>query len=256
MSLCPIQLDDKGTIMGFFGLLGTLVNAGAVILGAAIGLVVHVFTAHSEKHETGKCSLGKDLSSGIMAGLGLCAFLIGVQGAVKAQNVLVVILSMTIGAAIGILLDLDGKIVKLGDWVGKKVGKRFGNVSEGFVGASLLFCVGAMAVTGSLESGLTGNHATLYAKSMMDFVASIVFASTMGGGVVLSAVSVLLYQGSITMLASLAQPYLSDAVITEMSTVGSLLIVGIALNMMGITKIKLMNYVPAIFLPILLCQFM
>lgn len=239
-----------------FQLLGTVVNAAAVILGALIGMLVHWLTGRSKRDEEGKPSRGRELSSAVMTGLGLCAFLIGVQGAIKAQNVLIVIISMAIGAAIGTLLDLDGKIVRVGDWVQKKTGDRFGNVSEGFVSASLLFCVGAMAVTGSLESGLTCNHNTLYAKSMMDFVASIVFASTMGFGVMLSAVSVLLYQGTITMLASLAEPYLSSAVITEMSAVGSLLIVGIALNLMGLTKIKLMNYVPAIFLPILLCLFM
>lgn len=240
-----------------FQLLGTVVNAAVVILGSTIGLFVHLLAERPKKKvEEGKHSRGRELSAAVMTGLAFCALLIGVQGAIEAQNILVVILSMAIGAAIGTLLDLDGKIVRLGDWVGEKIGNRFGNVSEGFVSASLLFCVGAMAVTGSLESGLSCNHDTLYAKSVMDFVASIVFASTMGVGVMLSAVSVLLYQGTITMLATLAQPYLSELVITEMSAVGSLLIVGIALNLMGLTKIKLMNYVPAIFLPIVLCLFM
>lgn len=240
-----------------FQLLGTVVNAAVVILGSALGLWVHLLAGRRKQtKKEGERFLGRELSSAVMIGIGLCAFLIGVQGAIKAQNILLVILSMAIGAAIGTLLDLDGKIRKLGDLVQKKMGDRFGNVSEGFVGASLLFCVGAMAVTGSLESGLSCNHDTLYAKSMMDFVASIVFASTMGFGVMLSAVSILVYQGSITLLATLAQPYLSDVVINEMSAVGSLLIVGIAFNIMGITKIKLMNYVPAIFLPILLCLFM
>lgn len=238
-----------------FQLLGTVVNVAVVILGSFIGLLVHFLTGRTNKTAEKKTSRGKGVSAAVMMGLAFCAFLIGVQGAIKAQNILVVILSMAIGAAIGTLLDLDGKIVRLGDWVQKKTGDRFGNVSEGFVSASLLFCVGAMAVTGSLESGLACNHDTLYAKSMMDFVACIVLASTMGVGVMFSAVSVLLYQGTITMLASLAQPYLSEPVITEMSAVGSLLIVGIAFNLMGITKIKLMNYVPAIFLPILLCVF-
>ena len=243
--------------MDKFRLLGTVVNAAVVILGSATGLLVHLL---AERRKTPKRdsqrNLGHELSSAVMIGLGLCAFLIGVQGAIKAQNILLVILSMAIGAAIGTLLNLDGKIRKLGDLVQKRTGDRFGNVSEGFVSASLLFCVGAMAVTGSLESGLSCNHDTLYAKSMMDFVASIVFASTMGFGVMFSAISVFVYQGSITLLAALAQPYLSDVVINEMSAVGSLLIVGIAFNIMGITKIKLMNYVPAIFLPILLCLFM
>ena len=239
-----------------FQLWGTVVNAAVVILGATLGLLVHLLAGRNKTPKEGKRNLGGDLSSAVMTGLAFCAFLIGVQGALKAQNILVVILSMAIGAAIGTLLDLDGKIVRLGDWVGKRVGSRFGNVSEGFVSASLLFCVGAMAVTGSLESGLSANHATLYAKSAMDFVAAIVFASTMGFGVMLSAASVLLYQGTITLLSTFIQPYLSEAVIVEMGAVGALLVVGVATNMVGLTKFKLMNHVPAIFLPILLLPLM
>lgn len=232
---------------------GTVVNAAVVFLGAALGLLVHFLAGRSKTPKEGKRNLGKELSSAIMTGLAFCAFLIGVQGALKTQNILVVIISMAVGSAIGTLLDLDGKIVRLGDWVGKRVGTRSGDVSEGFVGASLLFCVGAMAVTGSLESGLSANHATLYAKSAMDFVAAIVFAASMGFGVMLSAVSVFLYQGTITLLSTFIQPYLSEAVITEMGAVGALLVVGVALNMVDFANIKLMNYVPAIFLPILLC---
>ncbi|MBR4873609.1 MAG: DUF554 domain-containing protein [Clostridia bacterium] len=235
---------------------GTVVNAAVVFLGAALGLLVHFLAGRSKTPKEGKRNLGKELSSAIMTGLAFCAFLIGVQGALKTQNILVVIISMAVGSAIGTLLDLDGKIVRLGDWVGKRVGTRSGDVSEGFVGASLLFCVGAMAVTGSLESGLAHNHATLYAKSLIDCVAAVVMASSLGFGVMLSSVAILIYQGSITLLAGWMQPLLTDVVINEMSAVGSLLIVGIGLNMLGVTRIKLMNYVIAIFLPILLCMFM
>ena len=239
-----------------FGLWGTIVNALAVIGGASAGMIVHAVTARAGHQKTDGESVGSKLSAAIMTGVGLSVLLIGVQGAIKTQKILVVILSIAVGALIGTLLDLDARLNRLGDWLGKKLGGRFGNVTEGFVSASLLFCVGAMAVTGSLESGLLHNHATLYAKSLIDCVSAIVFASSMGFGVMLSSVALLVYQGTITLLAGWMQPLLTDVVVNEMSAVGSLLIVGIGLNLLGVTKIKLMNYVPAIFLPILLCMFM
>ena len=131
------------------------------------------------------------------------------------------------------------------------------SVSEGFVTASLLFCVGAMAIVGSLENGLTGNYDTLKAKSLLDGISSIVFASSLGIGVAFSSMAVLVYQGLISLSASFISPYLGGAaVIAEMTCVGSLLIAALSLNMLGITKIKVMNLVPACLLPILLCRFM
>ena len=111
-----------------------------------------------------------------------------------------------------------------------------------------------MAIVGSLQSGLTGNHETLYAKSGLDFVAAIIFASTLGAGVMLSASLLFVYQGSITLLAQFIEPFLTDPVIAEMNCVGNVIIIGLAMNMLGISKFKVMNFVPAIFLPILLCR--
>ena len=158
----------------------------------------------------------------------------------------------------GELLDLDGRIHALGDWVERRFAKKQSktSISEGFVNASLLFCVGAMAIMGALDSGLTGDHATLYAKSTLDGIISIVYGSAMGAGVALSGVAVFLYQGLITLCASFIAPFLSEVVIAEMKCVGSLLIIGLSFNMLGMTKIKVMNYVPAVFFPILLCTFM
>lgn len=243
--------------MGNFSLWGAIVNALAIIGGSFVGLLIHTFALSRKNADGGvKSEIGETLSNAMMIGVGLCTLLIGIQGAIKGQNALVTIISMALGALIGALLDLDGKINKLGEFVEKKTKNRFGNISQGFVSASLLFCVGAMAVTGSLESGLAGDHSTQYAKSILDCISSVVFASSMGFGVMLSSVMVLVYQGSITLLAQWIQPLLNDYVITEMTAVGSLLIIGIAFNIMGITKIKLMNYIPAIFLPLLLCMFM
>lgn len=223
-------------------MLGTLVNMGAVIIGALIGLLL-------------KKGLSEKIADTVMKGLGLCTLYLGIAGALKGENTLLVILSMVIGTVIGEGLDLETRINQLGRWVEKKFQKREGtkiSIAEGFVTASLLFCVGAMAIVGSLQSGLTGNHEMIFNKSLLDFIASIIFASSLGIGVIFSAAFVLVYQGSIVLLAQWIAPYLTESVINEMTCVGSIIIIGLAFNMLGITKLKVMNYVPAIFLPILL----
>ncbi len=237
-----------------FSLWGTLVNVGAVLLGSGVGLLL----ARLMRCKKGKGGPkeGEGLSDTILKGLALCVLIVGIAGAINFEDPIILILSMAVGGLIGTLLDLDGKVSALGDWVEKKCAGHFGRVSEGFVSACLLFCVGAMAITGPLESGLTLDHTTQYTKSILDLVASIVLASSLGFGVMLSAAVVLIYQGSITLLASVVAPYLGSEVICEMTAVGSLLIIGIGLNVLGVTKLKLMNYVPAIFLPILLCWLM
>jgi len=250
-------------------MLGTLANAAAIVLGGAIGLLL-------------KKGLPKKMADTLMIGLGLCTLYIGISGCLEGENTLVLIVSMVIGTIIGEAFDLDDKINKLGNFLEKKFGGKKSDVTEtveaesleggiadtpnveaaqaqrvslaeGFVTSSLLFCVGAMAIVGSLQSGLTGNHETLYAKSMLDFVAAIIFASTLGAGVMLSASLLFVYQGSITLLAQFIEPFLTDPVIAEMNCVGNVIIIGLAMNMLGISKFKVMNFVPAIFLPILLC---
>jgi len=242
-------------------LTGSIVNALAVLAGSAVGLLLAWLGKHfSSRFSASNSDLGERLQTIIMQGLALCTMYIGISGALKGQNTLVAIISIALGALIGEVLDLDKGVHKLGDWVQSKMAKLMhGNsssVSEGFVTASLLFCVGAMAIVGSLDSGLTGNHNTLYAKSLLDGISSIVFSASLGFGVAFSAVAVFIYQGSITLMASFLQPLLNDYVIGEMGCVGSLLIMMISLNMLKLTKIKVMNLVPAIFLPILLCTFM
>jgi len=175
---------------------------------------------------------------------------------VQTQNILIVILSIVLGAVIGHLCDLDRLVNRLGDWIEAKTKGKFGNVADGFVNASLLFCVGAMMVVGALNSGLSGDHTMQYTKSMLDMTSAVIFASSMGFGVLLSAIPVLILQGGITLLAVWIEPLLTERAIAEMTAVGSLLIIGLSFNMMGITKLKVMNYLPAIFLPILFCMFM
>lgn len=226
-------------------LTGTIVNSLGILGGCIVGLLL------------GKL-IPDHLADAVTKGVALCVFYIGVSGMLADENTLVMIVSMVLGTIVGELLRLDDRLSALGDAIEKKFAAHGirGRVSEGFVTASLLFCVGAMAIVGSLESGLTGNHATLYAKSILDTVSSAVYASTMGFGVALSAIPVFLYQGAITLCASLLSPVLTEIVIAEMKAVGSLLIVALSLNMLGLTKIKVMNSVPAVFFPILLCTFM
>ncbi|MDD3346869.1 DUF554 domain-containing protein [Oscillibacter sp.] len=237
---------------------GTIVNALAILAGAMAGmLLTRLAQRFSAILPAGSTALGQRLQTIIMQGVALCVMYLGISGCLKGSNSLLAILSMVLGALVGELLDLDTRMRSLGDWVQKKTehlltGGGQASISEGFVTASLLFCVGAMAIVGALQDGLTGDHSTLFAKSLLDGISSIVFGASLGLGVAFSAIAVFLYQGSIALLASFLQPYLGDAVIAEMTCVGSLLIVALSLNMLGVTKIKVMNLVPAIFLPILL----
>ena len=226
-------------------LTGTIVNSAAIVAGSIAGLLLGKF-------------IPERFSDAMEKGAALCVLYIGVDGMLAGENTLVAILSIAIGAILGELLQLDEHMHQLGDWVERKFGGKGSktSLSDGFVTASLLFCVGAMAIMGALDSGLTGDHSTLYAKALLDGIISVVYASTLGIGVALSAIPIFLYQGAIALGASFLAPYLTEAVILEMKCVGSILILGLSLNMLGLTKIKVMNYVPAVFLPILLCRFL
>ena len=226
-------------------LLGSLVNSAAIVLGGSIGLVL-------------KKGISDRLANAVMNALALCVLYIGVSGMLKGENILITILSMVAGTLVGDGLELDKKINQLWDTIENMVASpnEGVSVSKGFVTASLLFCVGAMAIVGALQSGLTGNHDTLFAKSLIDGIASIVMASSLGIGVLLSAGLILVYEGGISLFANILAPLLTDSVINEMTCVGSLLIVGLALNMLKLTDLKIMNYAPAVFFPILFGLFM
>ena len=220
-------------------LLGSLVNGGAIIVGGLVGLFA------------GKL-LPERLRGSLMAALSLMTIGIAVPGLLKSSNALIPIISMVVGTLIGELLDIESAVNKLGE----SLQKRFtgSSVTEGFVTGSLVFAVGALAVMGPLESGLQHQHSLLISKAVIDGVASVVFASTMGLGVALSGVTVFAVEGSISLLASLVAPFLGEAVVNEITFVGSLLIVGISLNLLGLTKLRILNMVPAILLPVLLCR--
>ena len=242
-------------------LTGTIINSLTVLTGSLLGMAIRAVTRR-HAGEVSANGIGGRLQTIIMQSMALCVLYIGISGSLKGENTLIAIISTALGAVIGELLDLDRRMHALGDWVQAKTARLLHpqegapSVADGFVTASLLFCVGAMAIVGSLENGLTGNYDTLKAKAVLDGISSIVFASSLGIGVLFSAAAIFLYQGAISLAAGLVAPLLSDAVIAEMTCVGSLLITALGLNMLNVTKIKVMNLVPAIFLPILLCRFM
>jgi len=218
-------------------LLGTIVNTVSIIVGSLIGLSF-------------KGKIPEKYSQTIMHGIGLAVVLIGIKTALNTDAILIVILSFVIGSIIGELIRIEDRLDQFGDWIGKKLSKDSKGISKGFVTASLLYCVGAMAIIGSMESGLTGNHQTLFAKSILDGIGSVIFASTLGIGVIFSAVSVFVYQGIITLTASSIKPFLLPEVVSQMSAVGGLLIFAIGLSLLEIKKIKIGNMLPAIFVPL------
>lgn len=219
-------------------MLGTIVNALAIIVGGLIGLLFGKGIADKYKQT-------------ILQGVALSVILVGWKSALAADQLLIVIVSMVAGATIGEGLNIEGRLERLGQWLEARVSADPGSsLARGFVTASLVFCVGSMAIVGSLESGLTGNHQTLFAKSILDGVISIVFASTMGAGVLFSSAAVFLYQGLITLAAVFLKPLLAAATVAQMTAVGGLLIVAIGLNMLGMVTIRVGNLLPAIFLPL------
>ena len=229
-----------------FSLWGSIVNVLAILFGSGIVLLIkapikRLIQKKRDNGDTSDKSASRlrrrisDVSDAVMKGLALSILMVGISGVLKGQNILVVILSMVIGTSVGTFIDLDKGVNAFGLWVEKKTNGVFGgSVSEGLVSATLLFSVGAMAVVGSL------------------LLSSAILAATMGVGVTLSAIPVFVFQGSITLGAVWLAPYLSDAVVNEMTSVGSLLIIALALNLIANTKIKVMNHLPAVFLPILL----
>jgi len=217
-------------------MLGPVVNAVAIVVCALIG---RFFLKN----------LPERFEEIIKKAIGLSIIYIGISGAMDNQSVMLLIFSMVIGSVIGELLDIDRGMNRLGDWAEKKLGFGDGNFSKGFVTASILFCTGSMAIVGGLNSGLMANHEMLFAKSILDGVISIVFASSMGIGVVFSAVPVLLYEGGIALGASFAKDWMTPEIIREMSAVGSLLIAAIGFNFIMVKQIKVANMIPAIFLP-------
>ena len=218
-------------------MLGTIVNAVAIIAGSLLGLLF-------------RGGIPKKFSVTMMQAISLAVLLIGFKMALKTDAILLVIFSLVIGSLIGEFIDIESRLERLGKRLETRFSKPGSGIAKGFVVASLVFCVGSMAIVGALESGLSGNHQTLFAKSALDGLFSIIFASSFGIGVLFSSVSVFIYQGIITLTSSLMKPFLIPAVINQMSAVGGILIMAIGINLLEIQKIKVGNMLPAIFIPL------
>lgn len=214
-------------------MLGVIVNFATVVAGGILGTLL-------------KGGIPEKYRTLIQQGLALCVMLIGFSGALKTENTLLVIISIVIGSILGTLIGIESAVEKLGQWAQGKFKK--GGFADGFVNATLLFSIGSMAVVGSLNAGF-GDHETLIAKAAIDGVSAVVIASTFGVGTMFSAIPMTIYQGLIALLAVVVMPYMSDAMILEMGAAGSVLIIALGFNMLGLTKIKVANMLPAMFIP-------
>lgn len=219
---------------------GVIINAITILIGGLIGLFVNK-------------GIPIRFERALMSALALSAIFIGITGMMSGENTIFIILSMVIGASLGEWIDLDKRINTIGLSLEKRFPAKNGNasLSKGFVMGSLIMAVGAMAIIGPLESGLTGNHTILLTKAVMDGITSLILASTLGIGVLFSGVLVFIYQGAIILFASGLDLILTDVMINDMNAIGSLLILALGLNMLEVVNLKVMNFVPAVFIPIL-----
>lgn len=242
-------------------LLGTFVNVATIAVGALLGWLLSSVLEKSPRL--------RNVPNAAMKAVSIVVLVVGVGGAIKSEKPMVLLISMVVGTIIGTIIDIDGLLDRFGKWVERKFIKKKASdgikeeegmvekgFSKAFVATTLTCLVGALSITGALESGLEGNHNTLYMKSVLDLVTAFVFSSSYGfWGTIASVVPVLIYQGAITLGASALSGFLAGS-IAEISAVGSLIVCALGLNMLGATKIKIANMLPAVFLPILLCLFM
>lgn len=221
-------------------MLGTLINCSSILIGGIIGIFL-------------KSRLSEKLQQTVMQAIGLAVLAIGISGLAEIESMIVIVLAMVIGACIGFFLDLDGKLNRFSMRLENRFSKKENhNFSMGIVSASLLFCVGSMAILGAFESGLSNNHTILLTKSILDFTSAMILASTFGWSVLLAAGVVLVYQGGLTLLSSFAAPWMSTAMIANMSGVGSLLIIALSLQILHIIEIRLPDFLPAILVALAL----
>lgn len=222
-------------------MLGPIVNFAAILAGSLVGVLF------------GK-KIKERYTDALLVGLALVSGLVGIMSAIKTENTLCVIICISLGTLIGELLRIDDRIEALGETIQSKLirGAGSSSFSQGFVSCSILFCIGSMAVMGSIESGINGDHSILFAKSVIDCIASVAYAAAMGIGVAASSVCVLICEGGMALLAGWVSPLLTDAVVNEVSAVGGVLLMGLAVNLLGLRhdRIRIANMLPAVFLPI------
>lgn len=218
-------------------MLGTIVNCGAIVAGGLLGLMF-------------RGGIPEKYNATVVHAVSLAVLVIGIRGALKSDALLIIIISLALGSLMGEWLKIEERMVTFGRLLEKRFAGKDDGFYKGFVTAGLLFCVGSMAIVGALESGLTDNHQTLYAKSILDGIFSVILGSSMGMGVMFSALPVLLYQGAITLGAGLIKPFLQPEVVAQMSAVGGVLIMAIAFNFISDAKIRIGSMLPSVFIPL------
>lgn len=218
--------------------LGTIVNAGAIILGSLIGVAIG--QRFAQRYQ-----------SALVKALGLVTIALGIQMSLKESDLLMLAGSMAFGALLGEWIDIEGHLQAFAVALRKRFSSIGPEFNEGFVGATLLFCVGSMAILGAIQDGVKNDHSILFVKAVLDGVFSIALASSLGFGVLLSFFPVLLYQGGITIIASFMGDIASDTVINQLTATGGLLMIGLGMNMMELTKLKVGNLLPALAFSIL-----
>lgn len=226
-------------------MIGVIINTGSVVIGSIFGMLF-------------KRSISDRLSSALITSIGLCIICIGVAGILDGKNTVLLIITMTCGTAIGTWIDIDNWLYLFGLSIEKRVSSKANSpsVAQGFVAGSLLMGVGAMGIVGALNAGISGDISTLLTKAGLDFISSILLAINLGIGVMFSALFLLIYEGGVVLLASILSPFLSSYVIAETTCVGSVLILALGLNLIGVTKIKVANLLPAIILAPLFAIFL
>lgn len=218
-------------------LLGTIVNVLLIIIGSLLGKLLN--------------RIPEGMKTTVMFAIGLSVMVLGLQMGLKSQNFVIVIISLVFGAIIGESLKLEDKLNDLGLWLERKLGSNEkDSISEGFVTGTLIFCIGAMAIIGALNSGISGDHSVLYMKSIIDGFTALMLTTTLGIGVIFSAVPVLVYEGLIALFATQINQFipkeLMNQFIIEMTSAGGIMIFAIGLNLIGLTKIKVANFLPGI----------
>lgn len=228
-------------------MIAVFVNCIAIIIGSLIGIIF------SKR-------ISDNLSRVVQTGAGVVTMVIGIEMALAYENIIFLAMAIIAGGILGSWMDIDGKILLLGDGLGKLVLRKknsqdqheqgASNFAYGFLNASVLFCVGAMAILGSIKAGIDGDYTIIFTKSVLDGFMAIVFAAALGIGTAFSALSVLVYQGALTLLAGLVAAYTSDVLLAELGATGGVLIIMIGVNLMGLAKIKTANYLPALVLSV------
>jgi len=222
--------------------MGTLINAVAIIVGGALGLLF-------------RKRFPERMTQTVLHVMGLFTLLVGVRMAIQGEALIMVLISLALGAMLGEWMNIEDRLERFGLWLETRLHLTEQSPAKGFINASLLFCVGSMAIVGSITEGLNGDRSILVTKAIMDGILSIAFAAGMGVGVLGSALPILLYQGSLTLLASKLQAFFTPPMIGELTSVGGVIVMGIGVNILGLKKVRVGNVIPALVIIILILYF-